>query len=314
MSFIAAIAPLNLDLLYSGLPRVPHLGEEVYSKGFSMQVGGGPAGSLIVARKLGLPVRLGTFLSNDNISHIIRGMLDGYNLEYINIYKGEESPIMVTSIASFPEDRYFLTYKPEIVDGNLNFEEAYKILKGAKVCFGFLGNNDLLKQLKKDGTEIIFDTGWNDNLHVDNLKSILKYVSVFTPNDKEALKMTETSNLYDALDTLSKYTECPVITLGEMGCVSKLNKDIIYCPPLKGIKAVDTTGAGDNFLSGIAFGLYNNRPLDECMKIGNIIGGISTTSLGCCSTDITLNKIEALLPEIEVEIISPESLKGISTY
>ena len=32
MSFVAAFGKLNVDLLYSGMPRIPNEGEEIYSK------------------------------------------------------------------------------------------------------------------------------------------------------------------------------------------------------------------------------------------------------------------------------------------
>ena len=39
MSFASGIGRVNIDLLYSGLPRMPHPGEELYSTGFSLQLG-----------------------------------------------------------------------------------------------------------------------------------------------------------------------------------------------------------------------------------------------------------------------------------
>lgn len=40
-TFISGAANVNIDLFFSGLPRLPEEGQELYSKGFSLQMGGG---------------------------------------------------------------------------------------------------------------------------------------------------------------------------------------------------------------------------------------------------------------------------------
>lgn len=304
MSFVAAISDIVIDVLYSGLPRMPALGEEVYARDFDLQLGGGPPAALITLQKLGLPVKLGTYLSDDNLSTMGKILLKQYGIKYENLYKGEGKPVNITSIASFPEDRYFLSYYPGSNKGYCSDDEAYSFFKGAKVCFGLNGHNDIMKKLKNEGTIIVYDVGWSDDLNIDNLKDTLKCVNVFTPNDKEALKMTGTLNVLDALEIISRYVDYAIITLGKNGCVAKQGNEVIYSPPLKGLKVVDTTGAGDNFLAGIMYGLYYDWPIDRCLMMGNVTGGYSTTFLGCCSADITLDKVRELMNLTSTEVIT----------
>ncbi len=40
-NFIAGIGCTNVDILYSGIDRLPNEGEEIYAKHFSLQLGGG---------------------------------------------------------------------------------------------------------------------------------------------------------------------------------------------------------------------------------------------------------------------------------
>lgn len=58
---VRAIAPLYTDLIYSGFDALPELGEEVYTKAFDLQLGGGAAAIPIMLSRMGLPARLGTF-------------------------------------------------------------------------------------------------------------------------------------------------------------------------------------------------------------------------------------------------------------
>ena len=46
------------------------------------------------------------------------------------------------------------------------------------------------------------------------------------------------------------------------------------------VKAIDTTGAGDAFNGGFAFGLSKEKPIKECLEIANKVAGLSTTKLG----------------------------------
>ena len=44
--------------------------------------------------------------------------------------------------------------------------------------------------------------------------------------------------------------------------------------------AIDTTGAGDAFNGGLAFGLLKEKPIKECLEFANKVAGLSTTKLG----------------------------------
>ena len=57
-TFISGAANVNIDLFFSGLPRLPEEGQELYSKGFSLQMGGGLPATLINLGRLGIPVRI----------------------------------------------------------------------------------------------------------------------------------------------------------------------------------------------------------------------------------------------------------------
>ena len=52
-------------------------------------------------------------------------------------------------------------------------------------------------------------------------------------------------------------------------------------------RAVDTTGAGDNFLAGVIYGLLHDEPLGRCVRLGNIFAGKSTTAVGCFGAAVT---------------------------
>ena len=290
MSFVATITPLYLDMIFSDMPRMPEYGEEIFADGFNIQLGGGSMVPAIILSRFHVDSRLGTFLSDDITSTISKNLLDKTGINYNNLYKGDKSPVVVTSVSTFPKDRCFTCHNPRLHENHLTSEEVYEFYKGAKICFVFEGYDEVFKRLKNEGTKIVYDLGWDDNLNVKNIAHILEYTDVFTPNDKEAKKMTNTNNIEDALKVLTEYVTYPIVKVGENGCMTISSGEIINVSMPMKFNAIDTTGAGDNFLAGVMYGLYNDWDIVKCMQMGNVLGGFSTTEIGCYEANITYEK------------------------
>lgn len=64
-NFIAGIGCTNVDILYSGIDRLPNEGEEIYAKHFSLQLGGGVPATLINLGRLGIKTKIATELGDD---------------------------------------------------------------------------------------------------------------------------------------------------------------------------------------------------------------------------------------------------------
>ena len=46
------------------------------------------------------------------------------------------------------------------------------------------------------------------------------------------------------------------------------------------VRVVDTTGAGDAFNGGFLAALVRGRPLAECLRLGTLVGSLSTRAAG----------------------------------
>ena len=103
----------------------------------------------------------------------------------------------------------------------------------------------------------------------------------------EAMKLAGTGDLEEAVRFLARYTPHPVVTLGKGGCAYWEDGAIRYAPAVEEFRAVDTTGAGDNFLAGVIYGLLHDEPLGRCVRLGNIFAGKSTTAVGCFGAAVT---------------------------
>ena len=56
MGFVAGMGIINCDLLYSGLDAIPNEGEEVFSKRFDIQLGGGNPAIMVNLSRLKIPL------------------------------------------------------------------------------------------------------------------------------------------------------------------------------------------------------------------------------------------------------------------
>lgn len=289
-------AQMNLDLIFKDFERMPQPGEEVFARSFTMQLGGGPIVCPIVLEGLGCRVRLGTFLGENEISAICRRLLEQKGFGSYEVFQTPApDPVVVTSVFSWPHDRGFLSHNEQVYESCLDSGTVYEFLKDAKVVFAPVGHPDVTRRLHEEGVKVVYDNGWSDDLSIDDFKDFLPYIDVYTPNDREARKLAGTDDLREAIRFLARYTPHPVVTLGKGGCAWWDDGAIRCAPAVEEFQAVDTTGAGDNFLAGIVYGLLREEPLERCVRLGNIFAGHSTTAIGCFGAKITPELIAAYL-------------------
>lgn len=288
-------AQMNLDLIFKGFDRMPEPGEEVLADSFTLQLGGGPIVCPIVLERLGCRVGLGTFLGENEASAICRQLLRRRGFSSYQVFPTENpDPVVVTSVFSWPHDRGFLSHNEQVYESCLDSETVYEFLKDAKVVFAPIGHPAVTRRLHEAGVKVVYDTGWSDDLSIDDFKDFLPYIDVYTPNDREAMKLAGTTDLEEAIRFLARYTPHPMVTLGKGGC-AWWDDGIHYASAINDFVAVDTTGAGDNFLTGIIYGLLRNEPLERCVRLGNIFAGYSTTAIGCFGAMVTPEIIEKYL-------------------
>lgn len=285
MAYIAGAGATNIDLLYENMPKIPDVGEEVYTNSFSLQLGGGLPATLINLGRLGIDARIATELGNDMFSVFAKEQFEKNNVSPTNLYSGNDIPLNITSAIILKNDRSFITYGKGTIDPDDKAkEEFYSIAKGAKICLmapgGFL---EVYKKLKSEGTIMVLDMGWDDDLTFEKYSELLSIADYYTPNQKEALKITGCNNAKAAAYALKKYFDKVVVKVDKDGCIGIDGDEYFFCPSLEQYKNVDSTGAGDAFLAGFTYGLFHDYRLKDCIEFGNITGGKAVTAVGALS-------------------------------
>lgn len=300
MAFIAGAGATNVDLLYEDMPKIPDIGEEIYTDKFSCQLGGGLPATLINIGRLGIEAKIATELGNDMFSNFASEQYKINNVEPMNIYKGNSIPLNITSAIILKDDRSFITYgKGSIEPSDEAKENFYNMAKGAKICLmqpgGFV---EVYKKLKSEGTLMVLDMGWDEDMSIEKYADLLDTADIYTPNRKEALRITGAANENDAALALKKYLKKVIVKVDKDGCIGIDGDDMFFVKSVEKFKNKDSTGAGDAFLAGLCYGLFYDYPLKECIEFGNITGGKAVTAVGALSAYVNEKELLQLKEEI----------------
>ena len=285
--FAAGFGIVNIDLLYSGMPRIPNEGEEIYAQDFSMQLGGGYVATLITLGRLSVPCKMATFLGNDLFSDFARRKLETYGQNPCNLYQGEGMPLNVTTAIVTQEERTFVSYRGDTGITSEMRERFYEMCRGAKIVFLDPAFWEECAQLQKEGATLLYDVGWYDDLSPETYGHLLQLADYYVPNSREAMKMTGTDTPEDAAMAMTKWFDRVVVKTDRSGCLIGENGIMHKIFALPNVQAVDATGAGDAFLAGFAYGIFHERSLADCAMLGNITGAACVQGMGCLTSYVT---------------------------
>lgn len=289
--YAAVIGQMNIDVIFHEVAALPQPGEEVFAQDFKICLGGGPMVIPYHLAKLGVPARFGTFMGDDLESRIARDLLESINYAGVEVLPHPTTrPIVVTSVLSTATERSFICYNQNADESDLDVELLSNFFKGSKAAY-FPKNMKVAQALFADGCKLLLDVSWDPNLELSELTEKLKLVTFFTPNDKEAKHLCGEEDLLRCLDLMSQYVQTPIIKLGRNGALVKVKDEYYRIPGLSGLNVIDPTGAGDNFLAGLIYGMYLELGIIDSIKIANILGGLATEVLGCYRSDLTRGQV-----------------------
>jgi len=108
----------------------------------------------------------------------------------------------------------------------------------------------------------------------EGLRDILKnYVDVVFANEDEASAFTGLKDDYEAMALqLGALCDIAVVKMGKAGAWIAKDGNLTRVQPVWVEHAVDTTGAGDLWAGGFLYGWLKDLPLEECGKIGSLLG------------------------------------------
>jgi sugar/nucleoside kinase (ribokinase family) len=269
------------DMVYTGLPDMPRLGADVYSKRFDM-VPGGTYYIVRILHRLGLKTGWICDFGNDFFSRFmldqIRG--DGIDISLSRMY--DRPKRVVASSFSFKQDRGFVSYEDEPFVPP-TFEEL-EGLNFRSILFPGIGDwkmTDVVERLSNRRNMVVYMDCQcaPQTIHTPGMREALGKLDIFAPNESEALHFTGESDIDRALDVLADLVPLVVLKRGGKGSLARRGNQVWEVPGIQ-VEVVDTTGAGDSYNAGFLYAYLRGHPMETCLKYGNVTGGLSVTAPG----------------------------------
>jgi sugar/nucleoside kinase (ribokinase family) len=296
---VLVVGDYCLDLIFTGLPALPELGQEVVAAGFE-QVPGGAFNTAVALHRLGVRVVWATDFGTDAYSLFVLGHARAEGLDERGFVHHARPLRNLTVAASFPRDRAFLAYYdpapalPAAMRALATLRARVLYVPGLYV--GPLLDAALLMVRAKRMSLVMDGHSYESaRLSSPRLRRALGAVDVLMPNASEAFRLTGEADLIRALHVLGERTRCVVIKDGGGGAYGIESGEVVYSPALP-LTPLDTTGAGDVFDAGFLAARLDGRPLRECLQWGNVVGGLSTLAAGGTGRVVTRQDVMAHAP------------------
>jgi sugar/nucleoside kinase (ribokinase family) len=288
----------SLDLIFTGLPGLPQLGEDMLATGLE-RIPGEAYNSAVAMHRLGLSVGWAGDFGNDDFSRFALEQARAEGLDD-SLFIHHNRPMRRISIAaSFPEDRAFITY----YDPDPRLPAVIKALTtaSARVLYipGFYYGPFMdmgLRLARARRMKIVMDgnSGGGVTLKNSSVRKAVRSVDVLLPNAREARNLTGEDDLTKAIMTLGELCPLVVVKDGGHGAYACQGNEILHAEAIA-ITPIETTGAGDCFNAGFLKAWLDSLPVRECLRWGNIVGGLSTLAPGGTGKPVTVEEVRKWL-------------------
>lgn len=280
------------DIMVPGLDLSLPLNEEMMTvEQIPICVGGDATNQSMVMAQLGLKTQLLTGVGKDVAGRLLEDAVKAAGVDTSGFLRSGERPTSVTMIPISPEGtRKFVHIKFDSTA--CVFQPDVSYFQGARVVsLGSLMTPPLLDPAvaknvifaaRKAGAvicaDVIYD-GYGD-VSFSDYGDGLREIDYFFPNDEEAEMITGKTDLDEMADAFLSYgIRHVVIKAGKQGCLFKSRTER-FLEPAFVAKAVDTTGAGDNFASGFITALLEGKSHRECCRFAHAVAAIAVESVG----------------------------------
>jgi sugar/nucleoside kinase (ribokinase family) len=285
---ISVVGELNLDLILYGLPEKLELDREHLAEELQLTLG---SSSAILAHNvalLGNRVGFHSAIGDDPLGELCLARLaeSGTDVTGVRRFPGRQTGLTV--ILPRGSQRYILTYLGAMAD--LCFEDldlksvfssrhlhlsSYFLQRGLRPRVG-----ELFRMAKKSGLTTSLDTNDDpDDVWEKDALEVLRWVDVLFPNEREACRLARLDNPVQAMEFLAETVPLVVMKRGERGVMARRGGEVFEALPPR-VEAVDSVGAGDSFDAGFLHKYIRGARIEECLRMGNLAGALSTTRSG----------------------------------
>ena len=285
MADIVVVGSLNADLVVRS-PRFPAPGETIRGEDLATIPGGKGANQAVAAARLGARVAMIGCVGADAFGATLIENLKQNNVDVRHVLRDGSAATgtAIIIVDSNGQNSIILSPGANARVSESDIEPA--VLAGAQL---------LLLQFEIPMEAVLYAARLAKQKRVRVIlnpapareipEELLKTVDFILPNESELAllaqkKITDKASLEAAAHALvSRGAANVIVTLGEKGALLMGRHTKKYIPSYK-VKPVDTTGAGDAFIGGMASALLHRKSPQDAVKYGCACGALATTKFG----------------------------------
>lgn len=304
MKKVLVIGSLNCDYVIN-VQKMPQVGETLLCEGFERIPGGKGANQAYALGRLGGDVAMLGAVGDDSAGAMLRDNLAAVGVDVSRLKCSRQDD---TGTAFICVDS--LGHNSIIVIQGANRAVDIPYIKA---------NDDLLeacgivllqmeipmetvvyaaKRAKALGKTVILDpapasTGVPRELYacVDFIKPNEVELGTLVGDERAEERLEESAALLQDMGVRNV-----VVTLGQNGAfLREEDGNSRYFPANTGMRAVDTTAAGDSFTAALAYGLSTGRGLHEAMELAICVSGIVVTRKGAQTSIPSMDEVRGFL-------------------
>ncbi|MGQ9857004.1 MAG: carbohydrate kinase family protein [Fervidobacterium sp.] len=282
---VSCVGKVNVDIFYS-VDEI-NINSNHVSNNAAFSLGGKAANVSVALRKLGIQTNLVSAIGDDGFGEFVSSKLKSFEVAPLLSKKsGIKTGFTFIVVDKHGNNTMFnyLGANALLTVQDLEFRESD--LLSSEIIFYQSGlGPELLVYLKRLKRKVFVE--YTEHLPPE----ILEGVDFVSLNEEEALRVTNTQAVDDAINSLlSLGIRNVFIKLGSKGSLYVSKTRRVFSDAYK-VDVIDTTGAGDSFSAGCIYGIINNFSEEEILRFANKCGAITCTRKGTTEAFPTLSEV-----------------------
>jgi sugar/nucleoside kinase (ribokinase family) len=298
-----------VDVLAAGLERMPAMGETGMASGITLALGGDATNQSVALAKLGNAVGLMTLIGDDAQGNFICEQCRARNISTEGLYVSSTTPTTTTIVLIDKSGEHvFLGARAgSAMAMGLEHFNLDLIKPGLKVFsigslywaprFDHEAVLPLLRKAKSIGAVTIADMVMDyikDGLD-GSLRDAWQYLDYAAPSELEAELLTGTKDPVSIARAFrNRGVKNVILKRGRAGIMAFIGNSIYECPAFN-VPAIDTTGAGDNFLAGFMHCLVRGMEPGKAIRFASACAALSIQEVGAGTGLKHLQQVEDFL-------------------
>jgi len=282
------------------------------AQSITLSVGGDALNQSLILSRLGHSVRTGAIIGQDIAGRVVRDALNngGADVSQLDVYDDIQT-VVADIVVSMDGSHYSISSDAVSLGGHhisAKIAQQTRILSFASLFRAplddFASAYQLAQTAKKQGAIICADTKMPLLREIDlkGWQPFFELVDFIFPNEHEAKWAYD--QLHGHSDEQPDYPQLAevfrqlgvqnvIIKAGDKGCYYDDGKNCGMFPALP-VEAIDTTGAGDNFVSGFISALLEDKNIEECLRFASSCAAVCIGSIGTTTGLSSRKKAEDL--------------------